>query len=222
MAERGRHRQRPGSRSVQLIAVAAGHPPPADHQPAAATGANGPFDEHEAPPDDASRLDLGSLRLPIPADAQLQVEVEPTGQVRAVHVLTPDGQLTLTAFAAPRSNGLWPEVAAEIASQMRADGAQVGALAGEWGRELHAELAQTSIRFVGVDGPRWLLRGVAAGPPERFAALREQLYDMVRGAVVVRGEEAMPVGSPLPLSLPEQMAEQLQQLAAQRKLPESE
>jgi hypothetical protein len=179
----------------------------------------GPFDELRAPDDGVSRLDLGSVRLPVPEGAQLQVEVEPTGSVRAVHVLTEAGQLTVTAFAAPRSAGLWREVAAEIVGQLRGDGARVSELAGEWGTEVQAIAGQTCVRFVGVDGPRWMLRGVAAGPPHRFEALLKQLYDLVRGTVVVRGAEPMPVRSALPVSLPQDMAEQLESVAAQRGYP---
>lgn len=166
-----------------------------------------------------SRLDLGSVRLPLPDGVQLQVEVDPAGPVRAVHVLTDLGQLTVSAFAAPRSEGLWDQVRGEILDQLRADGGVVTEVAGPWGREVQAETGQVLLRFVGVNGPRWLLRGVAAGQPPTHGNLVELLYDMVRGAVVVRGTEAMPVRSPLPLTLPAPMAEQLKQVAAARQEP---
>ena len=68
--------------------------------------ADGPFDESEDPEDGLPRLDLGSVRLPVPDGAQLQVEMDnDTGGIRAVHLLTEVGQLTLGAYAAPRSGG---------------------------------------------------------------------------------------------------------------------
>ena len=50
--------------------------------------AAGPYDAEDAPADARDRLDLGSLRLPVPEGAQLQVEVDRGGPVRAVHLLS--------------------------------------------------------------------------------------------------------------------------------------
>ena len=70
-----------------------------------------------------NRLDLGSVRIPVPEGAQLQVEMDQSGPVKAVHVVTPAGQVTVTAYAAPRSGGLWHEVSTELATQLQQDGA---------------------------------------------------------------------------------------------------
>jgi hypothetical protein len=60
------------------------------------------------------------------------------------------------------------------------------------------------VRFVGVDGPRWFLRGVIAGP----AATNEEQYatmiDLFRGIVVVRGQSPLPPRELLPLKVPAQ------------------
>jgi len=210
---RGRHhhRRRGGSRVADLTAA---------WEAEAAAGGEpvvGPYDEADAPADQLARLDLGSVRLPVPDGAQLQVEVDPAGPVRAVHLLTDRGQLTVTAFAAPRSEGLWAQVRGEILAQLRGEGTEVRELRGEWGGEVHAVTAQVSLRFVGVDGPRWLLRGVAAGPAVTHPELVELLYRTLRETVVVRGADAQPVRAPLPLTLPGAMAEQLKQAAAARQ-----
>jgi hypothetical protein len=60
-----------------------------------------------------------------------------------------------------------------------------------------------------------MLRGVAAGSAEGAQARTELLRDVVRHTVVVRGEEPLPVRSPLPLQLPEALAEQLRQATAE-------
>lgn len=171
----------------------------------------GPYDEDEAPDDDLARLDLGSVRFPIPDGAQVQVEMDPAGPLRAVHVLTPIARYTVSAYAAPRSSGLWHEVSRELADQLHKDGARVRKENGEWGVELVAFVNDVLLRFVGVDGPRWMLRAVAAGPKEQSAAAAEQLRDIVRDAIVVRGTGPMPVRTPLPLTLPEQIAQHIQQ-----------
>lgn len=176
----------------------------------------GPYDVAEAPDDGRIRLDLGSLRLPVPQGAQLQVEVDSSGPVRAVHMMTGLGQVTITAFAAPRSGGLWREVCRELVARLRADGARVGRADGEWGEEIEAVTAQGVLRFLAVDGPRWMLRGVAAGTAEHADARTELLRDVVREAVVVRGPEPLPVRSPLPLQLPGPLAEQLKRATAEQ------
>ncbi|HEY2723677.1 MAG TPA: DUF3710 domain-containing protein [Pseudonocardiaceae bacterium] len=175
---------------------------------------SGPYDEADAPGDDLNRLDLGSMRLPIPDGAQLQVEVDQSGPVRAVHLITEAGQVTVTVFAAPRSGGLWREVSKELVSRLRADGARVARVRGEWGDEIDAATQQGHMRFLGVEGPRWMLRGVAVGAEEQVEDRLVLLRDVVRETVVVRGADPMPVRSQLPLILPEAIAEQLKQATA--------
>jgi len=125
-------------------------------------------------------------------------------------VLTPMGQLTVTAYAAPRSGGLWHEVSTELASQLQQDGATVRSVNGNWGLELMAALGDMQLRFVGVDGPRWMLRGVVAGPPDRSDSGTKALYDLIRGTIVVRGTLPMPVRTPLPIELPPAIAQHIQ------------
>lgn len=170
----------------------------------------GPHDVEEAPDDGLNRLDLGSVRVPVPDGAQLQVEMDQNKAVRAVHVVTPMGQLTVNAYAAPKSGGLWREVSTELAEQLRGDGATVRTAKGEWGLELMAALGEVSLRFVGVDGPRWMLRGVVAGPPEVAEKSAHALHDLVRGTVVVRGTQPMPVRTPLPVELPPAIAQHIE------------
>jgi hypothetical protein len=171
---------------------------------------NGPFDEEDAPQDGLSRLDLGSVRVPVPDGAQLQVEVDPSGPVRAVHLVTPIGQVTVSAYAAPRGGGLWPEICEELVTQLRADGARVIKESGEWGTELAATANNVVLRFIGVDGPRWMLRGVVAGPGEHNVIASELLRNVVRGTVVVRGTGPQPVRTPLPVELPPAIAQHIQ------------
>jgi hypothetical protein len=173
--------------------------------------ADGPYDDSEAPDDESPRLDLGSLRIPVPDGAQLQVEMDPAGPVRAVHVLTPVGQLTLNGYAAPKTGGLWSQVCGELAEQLRSDGATVRSHSGEWGQELSAALGEVALRFIGVDGPRWMLRGVVAGPPELADTSTEALREMLRSTVVVRGTQPMPVRTPLQIDLPQAIAEHIAQ-----------
>ncbi|MFI9006180.1 DUF3710 domain-containing protein [Actinosynnema sp. NPDC053489] len=179
---------------------------------------DGPFDSTRAPDDGLNRLDLGSIRLPVPDGAQLQVEMDPAGAVRAVHLLTTVGQLTVSAFAAPKSDRLWPEVSGEMIAQFKNDGFRILRENGEWGEEIAARNNEVHLRVVGVDGPRWMLRGIAAAPTEEQSArATDALYELLRYTVVVRGEQAMPVRTPLPIELPEAIARHIQAQAQQQQ-----
>ncbi|WP_033291579.1 DUF3710 domain-containing protein [Amycolatopsis jejuensis] len=171
---------------------------------------DGPFDATVAEEDGIPRIDLGSVRVPVPDGSQVQVEMDPEeGGVRAVHVVTEVGQITVSAYAAPKSGGLWREVSTELGDQLRADGAKVNIGRGEWGMELSAIVGDVALRFVGVDGPRWMLRGVIAGPQSTAAQAPEVLRAIVRRTIVDRGASPMPVRTPLPITLPDAVAQHI-------------
>jgi uncharacterized protein YggU (UPF0235/DUF167 family) len=171
---------------------------------------DGPFDVGDFEDDGVPRIDLGSVKVPVPDGSQVQVEMDPeAGGVRAVHVVTEQGQITVSAYAAPRSGGLWREVSTELAEQLRADGAKVNIGRGKWGLEISAIVGDVALRFVGVDRPRWMLRGVIAGPQSEAAPAVEVLREIVRRTIVDRGDAPMPVRTPLTITLPDAVAEHI-------------
>ncbi|MEU3623355.1 hypothetical protein BS329_24320 [Amycolatopsis coloradensis] len=171
---------------------------------------DGPFDVEDAPEDGIPRIDLGSVKVPVPDGSQVQVEMDPeTGGVRAVHVVTEQGQITVSGYAAPRSGGLWKDVSTELTEQLRADGAKVSVGMGEWGLELSAIIGDVALRFVGVDGPRWMLRGVIAGPQSEASQAPAVLREIVRHTIVDRGDAPMPVRTPLTITLPDAVAQHI-------------
>jgi hypothetical protein len=169
------------------------------------------FDDPEAAA--AGRLDLGSVLVPMPASAQVQVELTQNGIPSAVWVVTPNGRFTVAAYAAPKSAGLWREVAAELAESLRKDGADVTIQDGRWGREV-VGTATGVVRFIGVDGYRWMIRCVVNGPPDSIDALADEAREALVDTVVRRGDTPLPVRTPLPVQLPEPMAAQLRDAAA--------
>src|ERR1700734_1669799 len=176
---------------------------------------DGPFDLEDF--DDAAaateaRLDLGAVLLPLPPAAQLQVELTETGVPSAVWVVTPNGRFTIAAYAAPKSGSLWREVAAELAESLRKDSAQVSIKDGPWGREV-VGTASGVVRFIGVDGYRWIIRCVINGPQETIEALENEARAALTDPLVRRGEPPLPVRTPLQVQLPEPMAEQLRSAA---------
>ena len=58
------------------------------------------------------------------------------------------------------------------------------------------------VRFVGVDGPRWFLRGVISGEGAVEPAAAAVVEDLFRSVVVVRGGAPMPPRDLLPLHMP--------------------
>jgi hypothetical protein len=183
---------------------------------------DGPFDIDDF--DDPAmategRLDLGSVLIPLPEAGQVQVELTQQGVPSAVWVVTPNGRFTVAAYAAPKSAGLWREVAAELAESLRKDAAQVSIKDGRWGREVvgAAPGGQEAgvVRFIGIDGYRWMIRCVVNGPEENAEALAKQARDALADTVVRRGETPLPVRTPLPVELPEPMANQLRAAAEQ-------
>jgi Protein of unknown function (DUF3710) len=185
---------------------------------------DGPFDIDDF--DDPAtaglgRLDLGSVLIPMPAAGQVQVELSEMGVPSAVWVVTPNGRFTIAAYAAPKTSGLWREVAAELADSLRKDVPKVGIEDGQWGREVvgvsKAEQGQLPgvVRFIGVDGYRWMIRCVVNGPQDRVTALAVEARNALADTVVRRGTTPMPVRTPLPVQLPEPMAAQLRAVAEQ-------
>jgi hypothetical protein len=185
---------------------------------------DGPFDIDDF--DDAStaalgRLDLGSVLIPMPEAGQVQVELTEMGVPSAVWVVTPNGRFTIAAYAAPKTSGLWREVASELADSLRKDVAKVSIEDGQWGREVvgvaMAEQDQPPgvVRFIGVDGYRWMIRCVVNGPQDKIAALATEARNAVADTVVRRGDTPMPVRTPLQVQLPEPMAAQLRAAAEQ-------
>lgn len=171
----------------------------------------GPFDiEDFDDPEVAKvgRLDLGSVLIPLPTAGQVQVELSPNGVPSAVWVVTPSGRFTVAAYAAPKSAGLWREVATELADSLRKDSAQVSIESGPWGREV-VGVAQGAVRFIGVDGYRWMIRCVVNGGHDTIAALTAEARRALADTVVRRDNTPLPVRTPLPVQLPEPMAAQL-------------
>ena len=154
----------------------------------------------------------------MPPSAQLQVELTETGVPSAIWVVTANGRFTVAAYAAPKTGGLWREVAGELADSLRKDGATVSIQDGRWGREVVGTAAGV-VRFIGVDGYRWMIRCVVNGSAETIDALTDEARQALVDTVVRRGDTPLPVRTPLPVQLPEPMASQLREAAAAQGAP---
>jgi Protein of unknown function (DUF3710) len=180
----------------------------------------GPWDAAEPYPE-AQRVDLGSLQVPVleGTDIQLVFAEQHGAWVTVRHQLS---ELQLQAFAAPKRESLWDDVRAEIAAEITGAGGMVTEQAGPFGAELLARVpAQPGqpqagtqlIRFTGVDGPRWFLRGVFSGAAAENPAAAAPLEAVLRDVVVVRGDHPVPPRDLLELRLPPEAAAALEEQA---------
>jgi hypothetical protein len=175
----------------------------------------GPFDVSEIESQDGY-VDLGALLIAPREGLQLRLEVEEaTQRVVAVTMDLDGSSLQLQAFAAPRSEGLWDEIREQIGQSVGSQGGQVEEIQGSFGTELVAKLpvggsdgthGYRVARFIGVDGPRWFLRGVLGGEAALDRDAAAALEDLFRQIVVVRGENPMPPRDLLQLRLPKDNA----------------
>ncbi|MEY4102778.1 MAG: hypothetical protein RIR88_912 [Actinomycetota bacterium] len=174
----------------------------------------GPFDESEVS-GVRPYVDLGAIKF-IPREGlNLRLEVEEgSGRVVAVALDFNGSTLQVQPFAATRSAGLWNDIRSQISEQVLQQGGTVTEFTGTLGPELLCKIpamidgqqSYQDARFVGVDGPRWFLRGVIAGPAVTDADQAAYLIELFRDLVVVRGQAPMPPGELLPLRVPAQVA----------------
>ncbi len=173
----------------------------------------GPYDIAHEPTDDRTRVDLGALRVPISDNLEMRVDVNEAQEIVSVTLVGTDGQMQLSAFAAPRSEGIWDDVRAEILISLQEQGGSAADAAGDLGTELVGRLATDAgpapVRFIGVDGPRWMLRAMLIGDAAADETKAAPYLDVFRNLVVVRGTDPLPVREPIPLRLPPDVADQL-------------
>jgi hypothetical protein len=205
---------------------------PADDGAAAAgapaVAGTGPWDGAGAYPA-AERMDFGSLLIPVREGLEVQINMAEDQGVW-IAVLRGDNGLQLQAFAAPKTSGLWDEVRAEIADEITKSGGECREEDGPFGTELHARVrtdepgqrTQTQpVRFLGVDGPRWFLRGVISGPAARRPELAAPFEGVFADVVVVRGDHPAPPRDLLEIRLPDEARQALEeQMAAQQEPPD--
>ena len=179
-----------------------------DSTPTATERSNGPWDVDEDYPTEA-RVDLGAVRLPQRQDVRIQVQADPsTGNVAQLSLVAGQSAVQVQPYAAPRTAGMWNDIRGEIRSSINKSGGLVEETQGEFGVELHAQVkaqdgSTQPARFCGIDGPRWFVRLVFLGQAARDRQAAHILEDAVRSIVVVRGNEAMPMGNALPMRVPQ-------------------
>lgn len=197
-----------------------------------ATGASGgQWDQRSGPWDGAGsyperdRIDFGSLLVPLQQGIEVEVKVA-EGMGVWITVRRGDSSIELMAFAAPKTSGLWDEVRREFAEEVAKGGGDSREVQGPFGAELQARLHPGGegrrgqlepVRFLGVDGPRWFLRGMIRGPAARHPELARPLEELFADVVVVRGDHPAPPGDLLEIRLPQDAQQALEEQLGQEQ-----
>lgn len=167
----------------------------------------GPWDTNdEDVPDYDDYLDMGSYFLPFMQHIELRVKANRATQtVLGTTISYMNSSLEIEAFAAPKTLGLWNDVRADLLSGNDA----ASEAEGVFGTEVKLPVAvkggrSVVTRIVGVDGPRWMLRGIFSGvaatnpDAEETQALNKFFSDIV----VERGEEPLAPRDLIPMHPP--------------------
>ena len=176
--------------------------------------AEGPWDSSEVTldPDDPTKVDLGGLVVTGTPGLELQLQVdEATGSVSGVVLAGEEGAVELRPFAAPRNGDIWADLRRAIAADVAQHGGTADDAEGPWGHELRVVMpvqlpdgqsATQPSRVLGIQGPRWLLRATLFGKPALEPAEDGEVETALREVVVVRGNDPLPPGEPLPMRVP--------------------
>ncbi|WP_137652121.1 DUF3710 domain-containing protein [Bifidobacterium moukalabense] len=172
----------------------------------------GPWDVNdEDVPDYDDYLDLGSYYLPFLQGIELRVKANrATQQVLGSTITYGSSSLEIEAFAAPKTMGLWNDVRADLIEANKA----ASEIDGVFGTELALPVVvkggrKVMTRIVGVDGPRWMLRGIfsgkAATDPEHDET--KALNRFFADVVVERGDDPLAPRDLIPMHPPVAPAE---------------
>lgn len=172
---------------------------------------DGPFDASEV--DNLDELiNLGSILIAPHGGMRLDMQMgEDEQQVISVTCVLGTSQVQMQAFAAPRKAGIWDGIRSDLAEEIARQGGTAEEREGAFGEEILARMpirmpdgrtGHQATRFIGIDGPRWFVRGVIAGDAVTDNEAAEALESVVRQVVIRRGPEALPPRELLPLQLP--------------------
>ncbi len=169
----------------------------------------GPFDEADHP-ERGDLLDAGSLWIPAVKGATIQFSVDRRRDVvLGVVYVKAQTAVQLQVFAAPKSADIWDDVRSEMISSIASQGGSSREAQGEYGTEIRAQMpangkrSANPVRYLGIDGPRWLLRVTVTG---RGAvddkAASSLIHEVLDHTVVSRGQTPHPPREILPLHVP--------------------
>lgn len=167
----------------------------------------GPWDsEEDNAPDYDEYLSLGAFYIPFVQGIQLRLKASRADNtLLGATVTLGHSSLEIEAFAAPKTMGLWDDVREDLL----ANNPNAKAVAGIFGTEvlLPVKLPNGSVhptRIVGIDGPRWMLRGIFSGAAADQSNEQETeiLNRFFSDIVVERGDAPLAPRDLIPMAPP--------------------
>ena len=168
---------------------------------------SGPFDITELIQVRPS-IDFGAIQLPMRDDVVYKLEVEEaTNRIVAITVEHKGSMLQLQAFSAPAAEGVWHDIRSALEQSITSQGGNTESVIGPLGPELNAQIplqggGDRLAKFIGVDGPKWFLRGVISGLALGDTLAMSYMIEIFRSVAVVRGSSPMPPKELLDLVAP--------------------
>lgn len=167
----------------------------------------GPWDiDDENVPDYDEHLDMGAYYLPFLQGVALRIKANrTTQQILGATITYGNSSLEIEAFAAPKTMGLWDDVRADLLQNNPAAGERPGVFGTELLLPVNIKGGKTvHTRIVGVDGPRWMLRGIFSGKAAVLAGdpETEALNRFFADIVVERGDEPLAPRDLIPMHPP--------------------
>ncbi|MBB2955336.1 hypothetical protein FHX77_000744 [Bifidobacterium commune] len=167
----------------------------------------GPWDiDESAAPNYDEYLDLGAYYLPFMQGIELRVKANrASGEVLGCTISYKASSLEVEALAAPKTLGLWDGVSEDLLEANPKASTQLGVFGMEVKLPVTIKGGKTlTTRIVGVDGPRWMLRGIFSGraatnPDSPETKALNQFFSEI---VVDRGEEPLAPRDLIPMHPP--------------------
>ena len=157
-------------------------------------------------------LDLGSLVMAVDGSLSVRIEADSDGRISELIVEHDGSAMQLGVFAANPGHPIWAEVRDEIRASLFEDGEAARPVTSEFGTDLVTQVltdqGQAILRFVGIDGPGWMVRGLIQGDAATDLQRAEPFLACLRRLRVVRGDRPYPERTRLPLWLPAHLRNQ--------------
>ena len=167
--------------------------------------------------DTSSMLDLGAVFLPNIPGLEVHLDLDPrlgVGKSVSLHLNMTIAEVQV--FAAAADEDPWAAMRDAIASGLREQKVDCSIEMGRFGTEIYAVMPTVDldgnahvqpVRFVGVRGPRWLIRAVISGdgalPNANPDAIADSgINEVISKLVINRGEDPLPPGERLALRSP--------------------
>ncbi|MDJ0344345.1 DUF3710 domain-containing protein [Streptomyces sp. H10-C2] len=169
----------------------------------------GPWDASEADRAAGDHIDLGGLRIPSSQGLKLRPVYGRRGdEVEAVGIVSGRTALQLQAFRAAEGRP-WNRIRGELLAKLIAGRGEAKEWAGPAGVEIRSNQPVTksdgsrgvmAVRFLGCDGPGWLLRGVVTGEGAAPDSTDQWAFETFMNTIV---DPTCPGGSSIELKRPQ-------------------